>query len=72
MVVLVVGSLASKVLPQMVNGFGTWAYTRLKGQHPSIGVVGNSPGLWLAPAIAVALALVVFAMTEILRRSRTP
>src|SRR5712671_5491444 len=44
MVALVVGSLASKVLPQMVNGFGTWAYTRLKGQHPSIGVVGNSPG----------------------------
>jgi hypothetical protein len=56
----------------MVNGFGTWAYTRLKGQHPSIGVVGNSPGLWLAPAIAATLALVVIAMTEILRRARDP
>ena|SRR5438067_6031860 len=71
-VAFVVGSLASNAVPQMVNGLGTWAYTRLKGQHPSIGVIGNSPGLWLAPAIAVALALVVVGMTEFVRRARVP
>src|SRR4051812_48120233 len=54
MIALVVGSVASRAVPLMVNGLGTWAYTRLKGQHPSIGVIGNSPGLWLAPTIAVA------------------
>jgi hypothetical protein len=56
-ITIAIGSLVSKVLPQTVNGLVVWVHFHRLGQHPSIGVIGESPSFWLAPAVAILLAV---------------
>jgi len=65
---LLVGSLGAKMLPQVVNGLVAWVHFVRLGQHPSIGVIGESPSFWLAPSVAIAAAIVALGVIAIWRR----
>lgn len=66
---LLAGSVACKILPQATNSLAARVHFARSGQHPSIGVIGASPSIWLAPAIALALAMGVLWIMAMCRRA---